>query len=103
MSTLARYVDFPDYPTGAHPVIYVSTDRDARERGCAWGLLIGKRDECMWVLTNRGIRYYGIEAEHDFVTRDDPRWEAVHGTWMLGLETMASQQGHLSAAALPCR
>jgi len=82
---------FPRDPTG-HPTIYVSTDRTAQEAGCSWGLLVAHLSGNFWVLTNIGVRYYGIESEHAFVHYGDPRWAGIHATWRTGLAAMADEQ-----------
>jgi len=92
MNTATDIPEFPNYPTGAHPVIYVSTDRDAQEFGCAWGLLIAHISGGFWALTSIGVRYYGIESEHEFLTRRDPRWASVNASWRAGLDLVSQLQ-----------
>lgn len=76
------------------PIIYVSTDRTAEEAGCAWGLLVAHDAKAgdFWVLTSIGVRYYGIQSEHEFIDRDDHRWAAVHTTWQVGLGKVGELQ-----------
>ena len=50
-----------------------------------------------WVLTSIGVRYYGIQSEHEFIDRDDHRWAAVHTTWQVGL----GKVGELQRTLLP--
>lgn len=89
---LMRVPEFPSVPTGSHPVIYVSTDSDAENDGCSWGLLVAHLDGNFWVLTSIGIRYYGIEAEHIFLHRNDPGWGDVDTCWRAGLRHVADMQ-----------
>ncbi len=89
---MATIPEFPNYPTGQQPVIYMSTDAEARKHGCSWGRVMAHIGSGFWVLTSIGVRYYGIEDEHEFLTWSDAGWDAVHACWMAGLEAMADLQ-----------
>lgn len=95
-------VDIPDLPVCAKaPTIYVSTDKQAEEAGCAWGLLVAhdSKGGDFWVMTALGVRYYGLYSEHVFLTREDPRWAAVHATWQVAFGRLAEEQKRLAEGA----
>lgn len=92
--------NIPELPVCARaPIIYVSTDEQSKEAGCAWGLLVAHdaKSGDFWVMTSLGVRYYGIQSEHEFIDRDDHRWAAVHTTWQIGL----GRVGELQRTMLP--
>lgn len=95
-------VSIPDLPACAKaPAIYVSTDKEAMEAGCAWGLLVAHDSNGgdFWVLTSLGVRYYGIYSEHVFLMCEDLCWAAVHATWQVALGRLAEEQKRLAEGA----
>lgn len=88
------FTDIPDYPAGYSPT-YCTTDRDAAAAGCYWGLILAKRGSSFWVLTNIGVRYYGVPSEHQFLDESDPNYDAVHACWSAGIAYATFLQSHL--------
>jgi hypothetical protein len=96
MEETSKIPEFPNYPTGALPIIYCSTDREASKHGCSWGLVIAHIGNSFWVLTSIGIRYYGIESEHEFITHEDSRWIVIHSIWNDALKMVRDRQSKVN-------
>jgi hypothetical protein len=77
-------------PSDSNPGPYfISADREA---GCKWAMIVHRNNTSFFAISPKGIRYYGVPSEHEFLIPGDSEYESIRSKWKEVLQDLRSGQ-----------